>query len=62
MNDKTATPVPTHYFAVVTRCAEVGTEIASCEENPKTLEVLSFIIPNYEEEPCEDNVSTVVFR
>ncbi|CAK8697234.1 unnamed protein product, partial [Clavelina lepadiformis] len=51
-NDSTSTPIPTHYFMVVTRCKVVGTPFAECSSSPDNLDVLSFIIPNYKVEPC----------
>ncbi|XP_078481521.1 venom phosphodiesterase-like [Ciona intestinalis] len=52
-DDTTSTPIPTHFFLVVTRCVNYDTEkISSCVTSPTNLEVQAFIIPNFAESPC----------
>ncbi|CAK8697230.1 unnamed protein product [Clavelina lepadiformis] len=52
------TPMATHFFLVVTRCVDYSNEkkkITNCMTSPTDIEVISFIIPNYAEEPCHTN-------
>uniref|UniRef100_H2YLL8 SMB domain-containing protein n=1 Tax=Ciona savignyi TaxID=51511 RepID=H2YLL8_CIOSA len=55
-NDIISTPIPTHFFLVVSRCANVD-QIQKCILSPSMLEVQSFIIPNFAESPCYTNTS-----
>jgi len=53
VSNNTKTPIPTHFFLRITRCKDVGQPITECNSDPKDLEVLSFIMPNYADYPCK---------
>nr|XP_039265727.1 venom phosphodiesterase-like [Styela clava] len=52
--DKTSTPIPTHVFVVAMRCRNYTSSesVRDCANNPKMIDIISFIIPNYATDPC----------
>lgn len=48
-------PIPTHIFAIITRCKNYSNDedIYSCSAAPNKTEVLSFLIPNFKQLPCQ---------
>jgi len=49
--DTSSTPIPTHYFLIVIRCLAQSADLNDCGSLAES-DVISFIIPNYENEPC----------
>nr|XP_039256745.1 venom phosphodiesterase 2-like [Styela clava] len=53
-DDSESTPIPTHFFLVMTRCKDYNGDrsIQDCAGNIDNIDVLNFIIPNYKEPQC----------
>ncbi|XP_039265266.2 venom phosphodiesterase 2-like [Styela clava] len=59
--DKSSTPIPTHIFVFAMRCRNYTSSenVRQCSQNPQKMDVISFIIPNYAEDPCyKDTMDT----
>uniref|UniRef100_H2ZDI1 Extracellular Endonuclease subunit A domain-containing protein n=1 Tax=Ciona savignyi TaxID=51511 RepID=H2ZDI1_CIOSA len=49
-------PVPTHFFMILSRCKQCTDNINMT--SPNDVDLLSFVVPNYAEEPCHETDQT----
>jgi len=54
MTSDNSSPVPTHYYIVVSKCMDGKKNIKECNNVPSDIETIAFILPNYKVEPCHE--------